>query len=160
MYGRCCVRTERRWRMSMMSDYLSVLVKRVKATGKFDDIRFIKGLGAHSAEKPVTGFIAACTLKEQTAEPYFLGTGKKNGTSGVKFSQTAKIQLYAPFDASGKDLWDKVCALGSALFAADKQGAVGEMKVSEPAYSKDSDAMFSVVSLKLERFVSEVVCDE
>ncbi len=144
----------------MMSDYLGVLVKRVKATGKFDDIRFIKGLGAHSAEKPVTGFVAACSLKEQTAEPYFFGTGKKHGTSGVKISQTAKIQLYAPFNVSGKELWDKACALSSALFAADKQGAVSGMKVSEPDFSKDSDAMFSVVSLRLERFVSEVVYDE
>lgn len=146
--------------MSIMSDYLDTLVKRVKATGKFDDVRFVRSLGNHPAEKPIMGFVAACGVKEHTVAPCFLATGGKAAPLTMINTVTATIRLYAPRAVSGSELLKKANLICSELSAADKQGVVFGIKLDEPSYSKDSDAMFSLITLKIEKYTQGVDCDE
>ena len=146
--------------MSMSNDYLDTLVKRIKATGKFDDVRFIRSLGDHPAEKPIMGFVAACGAKESTAAPCFLTTGGKAAPLTMINTVTATIRLYAPRAVSGSELLKKARLICRELSAADKQGAAFGIKLDEPSYSKDSDAMFSLITLKIEKYTQGVDCDE
>lgn len=120
---------------------LDNLVKTVKATEAFSQVRFIHAGKTANAEKPVESCFVACGVGVVHKEKDILGNRK--------FTAQLEFQIYVPYTQGARELSALAVSLMDTLDRYDTEGEISEVKISDPVYDDNLCTLTQKVSAQL-----------
>ncbi len=114
--------------MMNMTNVLDGFVRKLKSSGEFSDARFIFGGRGEYAEKPVEGFLVACSVGK---EEYIREQKGETVKANLEFC------LYAPQGEGKRALTLLSQKLAYALRIADEEQVLGKITVADSGYDSN-----------------------
>lgn len=137
-----------------VSEVFHTLVKRVKTNKRFSHVRFLKTSGNRNAEKPVTGYLALCGVREIRWQECFLYESKRGDTIG-KYSLVGEVLAVGKKRSSMYELQRLCDDLAEAFAMADKEGFVVSCQVDGGYFDQDMDALCQRVAVNMEIYAKK-----
>lgn len=143
--------------MKQILKQLDSLIARIKLCEYFARVRFIRDYGTHSAQTPVTGFLAVVSLTDTSLSRRYIGEYLESSVKGEQFTAKAEINVYAPASENGNGLSEVTSELMSTLKKVDNEKILRDITASPIEFDADMNAIFRKVEFKMDFCLCEEV---
>lgn len=142
--------------MKQILRQLDSLIARVKLCENLARVRFIRDYGTHSAESPVTGFLAVVSLTDTSLSKQYIGEYLESSIKGEQFTAKVEINVYAPASENGNGLSEVISELMSTLKKVDNEKILRDITASPIEFDADINSIFR----KVEFMMDFCLCEE
>ncbi len=143
--------------MKQILRQLDSLIARIKLCENLSKVRFIRDYGSHSAETPVTGFLAVVSLTDTSLSKQYIGEYLESSIKGEEFSAKVEINVYAPASENGNGLSEVISELMSTLKKVDNEKILRDITASPIEFDTDMNSIFRTVEFKMDFCLCEEV---
>lgn len=143
--------------MKQILRQLDTLIARIKLCENLERVRFIREYGTHSAEMPVTGFLAVVSLTDTSLSKKYIGEYLESSIKGEEFSAKVEINVYAPASENGNGLSEVTSELMSTLKRVDNEKILRDITASPIEFDADMNSIFRTVEFKMDFCLCEEV---
>ncbi len=143
--------------MTQIQTNVDEMVKKIKKSGSFSDIRFVRGFGAHEHQNPLSEYMIAVSTLDTQVNSKFLGDAVGENLEGSMCDLTLKFRVYAPKNNGGEGLINLANELCSAIKEHDSLNACQDIKISAIAFDETAMSVYRDVVAQLSYCVYEEV---
>lgn len=135
--------------MIINNDKVQNIIRRIKSSGSFDDVRFVKAYNGKLKETPLGGILVTVNNGVNVVNS-FAGGIVGNGKFGEKIESELKLNIYCPYQNGGDGITQTINSIVEILPTADSENIIKDVSVSEIKYSKEYEAVYRTLSISLD----------
>lgn len=143
--------------MNQIEKQVDNIIFNLKREKTFDNIRFIREYGNHSAEMPVSGFIAVVCISETSVSKNYIGGYMDKSVKGEQYTAKVQLKLLSPNSQDGTGLSEITSQLLLGLNTADTNKIISESSASSIDFDAEINAIFRTVDFVIEFCLCEEV---
>ncbi len=142
--------------MTQINRQLDRIIVGLKHLDGLKNVRFVREYGSHGVETPVSGLLAAVSVRESALSHKYIGDRVSANLKGEQYSANVQIRVYAPSTENGTGLSETVGEIMSGLKEADENKIITEVSATPIAF----DSNMNVIYRNINFGVDFCLCEE